>query len=127
MKKQNSLVFRFWDKVNRKVGDCWEWLGCFDTAGYGLIKESNGSRNCHKTYKAHRLSYMLFYGLIPDGLCILHKCNNTKCVNPEHLYAGTKLQNAHDRDRCGHTITHGKPAQVKKCYAKDNNNKFLYF
>ena len=81
-----------------------------------MIRRGGYGRNDSSLMKAHRLSWMLFFGPIPDGLCVCHECDNPKCVNPEHLFIGTKLDNAHDRDKKGRTISHGKKANVKKCY-----------
>jgi len=106
MKKKKSLVDRFWSKFKRPKGKCWNWLASLDTSGYGLIRESHGSRNCSTTHKAHRLSWMLFNGPIPDGLYVLHKCDNPKCVNPGHLFLGTALDNAQDRDKKGRFVNH---------------------
>ena len=78
--------------VIKKKG-CWDWSGSFDRHGYGQI------RCCRelKISKAHRASWILYRGEITGNLCVLHKCDNRKCTNPDHLYLGTQLEN--DRDR----------------------------
>jgi hypothetical protein len=98
--KQRStpLVDRFWRKVGvRKVG-CWPWSGSVDKHGYGKI--NRGARGAGNV-KAHRLSWELHFGPIPDGLHVLHACDNPNCVNPGHLMVGTQEANAVDMAQKG--------------------------
>lgn len=74
-----------------KTAECWVWNGSRNAAGYGHISV-NG-----KKVLTHRHSYLLEHGAIPEGLFILHRCDNPPCVRPSHLYAGTKKRNAMDR------------------------------
>ena len=70
---------------------CWEWIRCLDTIGYGRIS-INGTIE-----GVHRVMYKYIYGNIPsDRPCILHRCDNRKCCNPMHLYAGTHQNNSDD-------------------------------
>jgi hypothetical protein len=82
---------RFWLKVH-KTQSCWLWIGAKWPFGHGKIK--NGKR----TLVAHRISWEIHFGVIPDGLCVLHKCDIPSCVNPDHLFLGTKTDNNLDRD-----------------------------
>lgn len=86
---------RFWAKV-AKGGpcDCWVWQGGKQHFGHGTIRiKSDGVPT---PVGAHRLSYVLHCGEIPDGLIVRHNCDNPPCVNPAHLLLGTRTDNAAD-------------------------------
>jgi hypothetical protein len=90
---------RFWKHVaKRGRGDCWEWTGAKGPPpnAYGfLLRGTVGGKQ--RFVRAHRLSWEIANGPVPDGASILHTCDNQGCVNPEHLYAGTQQQNVRDR------------------------------
>ena len=89
-KKYNT---RFEDKVIKKEG-CWDWKGCIHSSGYPSFKDYGG-----KNGTAHRASWIIYKGEIPNGLFVLHKCDNKKCTNPDHLFLGTSQNNAEDRQK----------------------------
>ena len=72
------------------TGECWEWTGCRKNRRYGSMTVDN------KTVAAHRVAYKLFKGDIPTGINVLHRCDNTWCCNPEHLFLGSQLDNVRD-------------------------------
>jgi hypothetical protein len=86
---KRTLEERFWEKVQTGAG-CWEWLAVRDRRGYGQLGV-NG-----KTRKAHRLSWEINNGPIPDGLFVCHHCDNPGCVRPSHLFLGTHQDNMRD-------------------------------
>ena len=93
MKISADWIQRFNAKwVKDEVTECWVWTAAHHVKGYGEIKIPK----TRKQIPAHRLSYLIHRGLIPNGKCVLHRCDNPKCVNPEHLFVGTKMDNALD-------------------------------
>lgn len=106
-------VDRFWKKVKALPSGCWEWQS--RKGSYGAFSIDN------RKFKSHRLAYFIYYITDPGDLCVLHRCDNPPCVNPLHLFLGTREDNIKDmiakgRDRL--TIPRGdqkgeKNAQVK--------------
>lgn len=89
----------FWDKVNKTDG-CWLWTGALTEKGYGVAWDGE------RTQKAHRVSYMLRFGFMPKQ-CVLHKCDVPNCVNPDHLFTGTRLENNRDMIQKGRRVVGG--------------------
>ena len=85
-----SYTERFNEKLVKRLNGCWEWTAGLNYDGYGCFCYNGNSR------PAHRFSYTLHVGIIPEEIMVLHKCNNRKCVNPEHLYLGNNSNNMMD-------------------------------
>jgi len=91
MEFSEEQLNKFWSFIEVKTEDeCWEWIGCKNRDGYGLIQVNK------VRYLSHRLSYLLANDELPTDLC-LHSCDNPPCVNPKHLRNGTLEQNVEDR------------------------------
>jgi len=85
---------RFWPKIE-KTNSCWNWMANKNNHGYGMVLYGDRKR------LAHRISWELHNGKIPKGLCVLHKCDNPACVNPDHLFLGTIRDNYEDMVKKG--------------------------
>jgi hypothetical protein len=125
-----SVKSRFESRMSKKNNNgCILWTGSMHETGYGKFNWIGGSYML-----AHRASYELFVGKIPDKLYVCHKCDIRNCVNPEHLFLGTHLDNMIDRDRKGRNkIRFGadNPAtklnqnQVKEIRLRSNENRHI--
>lgn len=99
---------------SRWNGECKIWTGCREKAGYGKIGYKD------KTIRTHRLAWILTYGEIPDGLWVLHHCDNRACVRPNHLFLGTIQDNITDMCNKGRQAsgdrngTHTHPERVAR-------------
>lgn len=91
--------------VIRNPEGCWGWKGCKANPGYGQFRHSM------KIERAHRASWMIHFGNIPDGMSVLHKCDNRICSNPEHLFLGTLIDNNKDMLSKGYHPTIGKSGE----------------
>lgn len=85
---------RFWERVAKSSG-CWVWTSTLDTGGYGQLSV-NGTLTL-----VHRISWEMHYGPIPEGVLVLHKCDNPPCVRPDHLFLGDDYANIQDRNSKG--------------------------
>lgn len=103
-----------YNRINKTENECWEFTGALRD-GYGAIKY-NG-----KLCSAHRVSYIISKGNIPDGLLVCHKCDNRKCVNPKHLFLGTYSDNMIDCYNKGRMVI-PVVSQFKKGHYPNNTN-----
>lgn len=71
--------------------ECWNWIGSVNSWGYGRTITSQSTERA-----SHRISWVLHFGEIPDGQCVLHRCDNPRCCNPTHLFLGTVRDNVRD-------------------------------
>jgi len=95
MNYSKAVLDRFWSKVN-KTHTCWLWVASKRNAdGYGSFDYNS------KTVLAHRMTYEIKKGPIPNGKCVLHKCDTPLCVRPSHMFLGTHLDNSVDKIKKG--------------------------
>ena len=113
MASKKSIKERFESKVERLPGiDCWLWIGSFQNMGYGTIEIS---KRPLKRLLAHRASWQIHFGEIPEGMWVLHKCDVPCCVNPEHLFLGTMRDNIQDMMNKGRCRAGTNPPRGENC------------
>ncbi len=101
---------RFWDSVEINLGGCWLWKGSKDDKGYGLFWSFDHERS----YRAHRLSFQLVHGFIPEELLLMHDpCHTPSCCNPAHLIPGSHQANMAERNALGRQARGEKHGQAK--------------
>lgn len=102
-------IKRFWSKVKKKRGKgCWEWQAS-KVYGYGQFYVP--SENSHR--RAHRVSWIIKNGKIPNDLLVLHKCDNRACIRPDHLFLGTHQDNENDKISKGRQAVGSKSGSSK--------------
>lgn len=90
--RRGTLPERFWRAVSKSADGCWLWTGSVNTYGYGQIRDESG-----RYTSAHRVSWRLANGPIPEGQSVLHRCDTPRCVRPDHLFLGSQADNMRDK------------------------------
>ena len=111
-----SMLERLASRSVRVDSGCIVWRGCVAGRGYGVI----GSANC-QVY-AHRAAWLVHRGPIPESMCVLHRCDNPPCINPDHLWLGAHKDNSRDaaaKGRLGNNKTHGEDRPQAKLTGDD--------
>ena len=107
-----SMENYFWERVDKtsNVDGCWGWTGSKSPSGYGQTGDKRW-----KYKMAHRMSYAIHYGSIPQGLMVCHRCDNPGCVNPLHLFLGTNSDNLLDASAKGRLAAGSRNGNAKLC------------
>ena len=98
------VELRFWPKVEVSEEGCWPWTGAVNEDGYGLVWDG-------RAVQAHRVAWRLTFGPIPEGIHVLHHCDNPPCQRPDHLFLGTHKMNMEDRQAKGRQAVGDATAQ----------------
>lgn len=118
--KIKPIQERFWEKVEIiPFHSCWEWTGTRSRYGDFCIKKN-------KNISAHRFSWQIHFGAIPKGIFVCHKCDNTHCVRPEHLFLGTAQDNVNDALKKGRNVFGERVSQHKVNSAQVRQIRSLY-
>lgn len=109
-------IERFWHQTDKRdILVCWDWMGAvrgipphsYGSVWTGEYRTTSSGKRVPKHIGAHRFSYELHFGEIPDGMIVCHTCDNTLCVNPAHLFLGTQTDNMNDMVSKGRSDNRG--------------------
>lgn len=108
LKWASCLDVRYWPRIKETPNGCHEWQGAKSNFGYGRVVYDG------EVVSTHRLAYQLAYGPVPEGLFILHQCDNPPCCRPDHLFLGTGYDNVQDMKKKGR-MRHGvAPIEMRR-------------
>lgn len=109
--------------IDMKEDDpCWVFTGSKDKDGYGQCHSAKCAKD-HGVTRAHQLSYVCFRGPIPEGMWVLHKCDNPSCTNPEHLFLGTAKDNNEDMHNKGRWVSGSVPKHDREYIVSQHGEK----
>ncbi len=117
--RSKSMKDRFMEKVSVSETGCWMWTSARLPGKYGVFWVGGSKRNDY----AHRVSYKLHKGEIPDGMVVMHTCDNMLCVNPSHLVVGTQQDNYTDSKNKGRTTADRYPQKGSGNFAAKIDEK----
>lgn len=103
---------RFWRRIEKTDG-CWFWRGPYYRNGYGILYVPPRP-GLSRRLMVHRVSWTLNRGVIPDGMMVLHRCDNRGCVRPDHLFLGTAMDNARDMAAKGRQVFQRHPERAPR-------------
>lgn len=117
--RRSHWKLRFWAKVRKDgrihptLGQCWRWVASKLKAGYGQCSMGG------KVHTAQRVSWTIHFGAIPEGKCVLHRCDNPECIRPDHLFLGTHADNTADK------VSKGRHDWVPHIGQNNGNSKLV--
>ena len=117
---EDEVIKKLYRNITKKDNGCWEWRAFKSPEGYGKFKVLGESL-------AHRVSFRVHKGLsLTEEECVLHKCDNPPCINPDHLFKGSKADNNKDRAQKGRTVIFNSlKTHCKRGHVFDEKNTFI--